>query len=238
MMKKIIFFLSIAALIVLMGFIKTNAQSTDTVVLIDGRSPESNKAKEYLLPYLDHFNIPYKVIDLDKKEFDLDLKNFSLVILGHPGLNTDASCLSKLNKCLAEGIGIVSFDPAFTTGSDASDNKLTTIKANTLKFRTSLHYITQLHGTNDSIRFFNQMSMRAMNSNPSNVLISANNKPFLSYEKKMKANIVHWAGLDWMQTRYCGPLMGLDDCLWRSFVWAARKPICDARTSAYDCYAG
>ncbi len=27
-----------------------------------------------------------------------------------------------------------------------------------------------------------------------------------------------------MKTEYLGPLMGLDDCLWRSIVWVARKP--------------
>ena len=30
--------------------------------------------------------------------------------------------------------------------------------------------------------------------------------------------------MDWMKTSVLGPLMGMDDCLWRSMVWVARKP--------------
>jgi hypothetical protein len=36
--------------------------------------------------------------------------------------------------------------------------------------------------------------------------------------------IVKWNGYDWMFEYYKGPVFGMDDLIWRSIVWAARKP--------------
>ena len=35
---------------------------------------------------------------------------------------------------------------------------------------------------------------------------------------------VQWGSYDWMSHDVLGPLFGLDDLVWRSIVWAARKP--------------
>src|SRR5579863_6088783 len=48
--------------------------------------------------------------------------------------------------------------------------------------------------------------------------------PFVVITKYGAGRAVQWASYDWMSSTIQGPLNGLDDLMWRGFVWAARKP--------------
>jgi hypothetical protein len=55
-------------------------------------------------------------------------------------------------------------------------------------------------------------------------LICAGKYPVVSILNVGLGRVVQWTTTDWMHTAVLGPLGGLDDVLWRSLVWAARKP--------------
>ena len=49
-------------------------------------------------------------------------------------------------------------------------------------------------------------------------------QPFLAATTHGTGRAVQWGTYDWMSYSVKGPLYGLDDLVWRSLVWAARKP--------------
>ena len=49
-------------------------------------------------------------------------------------------------------------------------------------------------------------------------------QPFLAITTYGQGNAVQWGSYNWMSPSVKGPIMGLDDLVWRSIVWAARKP--------------
>src|SRR5207248_2339310 len=60
-------------------------------------------------------------------------------------------------------------------------------------------------------------------SNVTAVALSAA-QPFVTINKFGRGRAVQWSSYEWMSTSVLGPLDGLDDLVWRSLVWAARKP--------------
>ncbi len=56
------------------------------------------------------------------------------------------------------------------------------------------------------------------------VLLTADRRPLMSAMAVGHGRVVQWATSRWLRTNILGPLAGLDDVLWRSLVWAARKP--------------
>ncbi|MGB9746413.1 MAG: hypothetical protein ACPLXM_05745 [Bacteroidales bacterium] len=55
-------------------------------------------------------------------------------------------------------------------------------------------------------------------------LVRTGSLPLVMFSCNDGMKEVIFASTDWMSTNFVGPLMGLDDILWRSIVWAARKP--------------
>jgi len=107
----------IAFILICGGCSREGNVSMDVLVLVHSGCSDYRKAREYLIPYLDHFGIPYRVWDmaiLPPAEDDYDP---ALVILGHPGIavNADTSELAGFIRYMADkGTGTVSFDPFFS----------------------------------------------------------------------------------------------------------------------------
>jgi hypothetical protein len=88
-----------------------------------------------------------------------------------------------------------------------------------------MHYITALHPVGNTITLRTNMTLPGLTV-PSNVMAVALSgaQPFLAVAQYGQGRAVQWSSYAWMPTAVLGPLDGLDDLVWRSLVWAARKP--------------
>jgi len=207
------------------------AISSDVIVLLNSNSPQVTKGTQKLIPYLDHFGISYTTVDLAEGHLPSSSDKPALIIVSHPGIDrggiTMAGALDQyLTKNHELGTGIVSFDPLIPKsllnfkGDEAEMDK----DVGELVFSHEKHYITAYHEPGEVKDLFGYMTLPVMTAVDSKVLLNGNNHPLLVVAEEGPGKIVQWSSQDWMYMSILGPLGGLDDCLWRSIVWAARKP--------------
>ncbi|GAJ14644.1 unnamed protein product, partial [marine sediment metagenome] len=146
--------------------------------------------------------------------------DYALLIVGHD-FEDNQAVLKVLDRFRDTGAGILSFDADILSprGAEAA----TSSKGNIIT-GTNHHYITALHDAPDTISCFSPMNLKVPPDFEGEVLLSASGNPFLIVSESDNKKIVCFTSMDWMRTSVLGPLMGIDDCLWRSMVWAARKP--------------
>ena len=90
---------------------------------------------------------------------------------------------------------------------------------------SALHYITQRHTPDESIGLYSSMTVPGLlPPADAQVLATAGGQPFLVVRTYGQGRAVQWGSYAWMSHAVKGPLHGLDDLLWRSLAWAARKP--------------
>jgi len=210
------------------GCFRHGHQNMDVLVILNSESAEYRKGNEYLLPWLNHFGIPYHVYDVKGHNILPDLSDHSLLILAHPGIlqagnAADSILITGIMAAVDSGTGLVSFDPGCgctisSTGTEAAE----VIKM--AYFPHPDHYITLNHSPHDTIRFFSEMPVKRYQIPNALVLAGSGDIPLLAAKEQGKGKVVCWTSMDWMHSNVLGPLGGLDDCLWRSMVWAARKP--------------
>jgi len=224
-MKKILLFLLVIIPLFHIGCKRELQNNRQVLLVLNSGNPESMKSRQYLMPYLNHFDIPYDTLDVTGKNPPKHLQRYSLIILAHRDISQGHASLGKWKDELAiaarEGTGIVSFDPEFFEGRSSES---LAVNADTLVFTAGSHYITAYHKQDNRLRLFDNLHFLAHENISGAVLISAKEAPFLWTGEPAAGRIVNWASDEWMKTRILGPLGGLDDCLWRSMVWAARKP--------------
>ena len=195
-------------------------QKMGTLVLIDQSDSSSVMAKSYLLPYLDHFGIAYEIADIHTKKLSRSAGDYALMIIGHDMKHPEVA--SKLvRKLQSKGAGLVSFDPDWPFNN--LDKPSTTNNAKSIFFNTG-HYITALHEKTDTIKCSIGLPIRNVSTGTMIPIVFADGRPLILVSATGDRRSVSFTSMDWMKTAYIGPMMGLDDCLWRSMVWAARKP--------------
>lgn len=193
--------------------------------VLNSNQPESKNSVMFLMPYMSHFGIPFDTLDLAKQKLPEDLKQFNLIILSHRDLASSREqkkLKEKISMALKQGCGVVSFDPYFT--ADLNNTDAGSVLVDSIQFNPEKHYITSRHQPGENLKLFGSLELPSLKLEDSNVLISANNQPLLFVQEKSKGRIVQWTSSEWMQLKVLGPLGGLDDCLWHSIVWAAKKP--------------
>lgn len=223
-------FVSIFALYSLCG--RLNAELLEnTLVLIDSNSPQVLEAQQMLIPYLDHFGLPHSVIDINKQELPAFTGNCPLIIIAHDQIAwQNTKLLDRLRKftqqALDKGCGLVSFDrqvPGFFSSS-LPERQLEKTKVTSFRFAKTRHYITERHQPEEILKLFGPTVLHPLSVKGADVLIDGNSCPLLVVSKDPNLRVVQWSSQDWMHTTVLGPMAGLDDCLWRSLVWAAKKP--------------
>jgi hypothetical protein len=70
------------------------------------------------------------------------------------------------------------------------------------------------------------MRVAALASPAEDVFLAAGGCPLLAAHALGAGRVVRWATCRWAHTSVLGPLGGLDGPVWRSLVWAAKKPFC------------
>jgi len=202
---------------------RTDAVSMNALVLVNSDSFDANWGREYVIPYLEHFGVPYKVCDLAKKPLDPNIRQYSLLIAAQQQLTIKHSDIMEIDAAVESGCGLVSFSFVLPRLL-ANTVDVLCFPAKALDFNDVNHFITAQH-KRAKFRLFSQMTLPGGQDVNGTVLIKGDGgQPLLIVTQRGRGRIVQWTGQAWMSPRVLGPLGGLDGCLWRSIVWAARKP--------------
>lgn len=203
----------------------------NVLVLLNSTSPGFREGSEVILPYLDHLGLPYTIIDVSRSPLPAEIENYSLIVIAHRLIDPHNTRLGKAGQksvldAVNKGCGLVSFDPAFFGSLDLrmTQNKTRGSKAETIEIRPIPHYITTRHPAGETLSLVQPMHVPVLDATPDAVLLNAGDRPLLIVAGIGSGRIVQWATLAWLKSSILGPLAGLDDILWRSLVWAARKP--------------
>lgn len=207
---------------------KEAVNASDVILLVNSNTPEKSVATEKVIPYLNNFGVKFTTVDVATEEISSKTADPALIIIGHSGITTGitVSLENYLNQCQAKGTGILSFDPLMPANllSASTEGLQKDPDVGALRFSDETHYITGYRNPGETKELFGYMSLPKMTVNEGQVVISGNDLPLLVVSSKQKGKVAQWASQDWMYYSILGPLGGLDDCLWKSIVWAARKP--------------
>jgi hypothetical protein len=216
----------------------------DAVVLVNSSSPKYVDFQHYLQPYLDNFGVPYTILDIATNAVGTNVGRYALIIVGHGqldanNLHLDGIAQDNISMAVSNGTGLVNFDGALAAGGSpnyqfvqnifgfgyGAPSAGTNVAFPPTEPLSQMHYITARHQTNETLVLSNVMTLANLTLSPNATAVAlSSGKPFVAVTKFGQGRAVQWASYDWMSTSVQGPLNGLDDLVWRSFVWAARKP--------------
>ena len=198
--------------------------SMDALVLVNSSSPSYPQGTDFVLPYLDHFGVPYTLWDINRAPLPAGLGEYALLVIAHPQADPQGHQFprQRLLEAIKTGAGLVTFDPALGLKPLLDHVKPAEAGSDIIVAFSRPHPITSRHTTNETIPLSAPLRLTPISSEE--ILLTAGSAPLLSISSLGAGRIVQWASADWMDTHYLGPLGGLDDVLWRSLVWAARKP--------------
>lgn len=202
----------------------------NALVIVNSASPAYPEGRTRVLMFLDHFDVPYTLVDLLYQPLPPNFSEFPLWVLAHPQLDPAYKRLgragwSQVRQAVQTGSGVVSFDPQLSAYlADAHETTLVIPgrEVSSLTIASTGHYITANHSAGQVYQLDQPVPAPQLPGQP---LVRAEGRPFLSFSVD-GGRLVHWASTAWMDTHVLGPLAGLDDLFWRSLVWAARKPFC------------
>ena len=244
---------SVGLVVLLMGLAQSAAsvtapRSADTVVLVNSASGRYLEFRNYIQPYLDHFGIPYSVLDVRTNEIGTNIADSALIVIGHAQLDTNHVYFSPTEQsnvvdAVVAGTGLVNFDSVlsgsgvvtnyqyvqdifgFSYPGGSTGNFIYSAGFFATEPTNGLHYIVTRHPTNSEIAFRMPISLLRVDAPAGvKVLSRAGGQPMIAVRSLGDGRAVHWGSYDWMNTEVKGPLGGMDDLIWRGLVWAARKP--------------
>jgi hypothetical protein len=212
----------------------------DALVLVNSSSSNYADFQRFVQPYLDHLGVPYSVHDIASVPLSSEIGDHALIIVGHrlldPTGNTlDSAEQSAITLAVQQGTGLVNFDNRLTlTGTTPRYSFIQTIFNFTYGNATSgrsvafpsgtAHFITENHAGGSSI-YTEYMNLAGiLGSGTSTVVATTGTQPFLATATFGNGRAVQWGTYNWMSHPIKGPMSDLDDLVWRSFVWASRKP--------------
>lgn len=214
---------------------------TDALVLVNSNSASYADFAHFIQPYLDHFGIPYTILDIATEAVPVaDIGDYAVIIIGHREIdiaNTylDATEQEAITLAVSAGTGLVNFDNELS--SDGVGGRYGFVddifiysytpgaSAGGVDFPlTPLHYITSAHTPESSISTGSMTLVDVTAPWDITPIATSGNLLFLGITTHDSGRAVQWGSYDWMSHAVKGPLFGLDDLVWRSIVWAARKP--------------
>ena len=216
-------------------------------------SPSSpGEYQRYLERYLEHLQIPYRVVDTATQAPPTDLGMVQLIVAGHTGLSLSAAWQQAILQAVQGGSGFVNFDADPTigtyshmkgifgaTGSQVGAGAtVIAIPSAVMPDGATPHYIAgmkiRLQNTppGDIIFSFHTDANGTQQVATPTVLLGAQgtvialigNSPLILATQTGGGRAVDFTTYDFMHPDRFGFMMGIDDLVWRSMVWAARKP--------------
>jgi uncharacterized repeat protein (TIGR01451 family) len=219
------------------------APSLGALVLVNSTSAAYTDFQHLIQPYLDHFGVPYDVLDIATTPVTAAVQNYALIITGHRQIDTSGTYLDSTEQgylsaaVTVGGSGLINFDNDLT--ADGLTARYAFIQAifnytystastgTSIVFTPNAHYITARHAANETIATNNGAPLGLAGivlPGDATALATSNSVPFLAVRTSGAGHAVQWGSYDWMPASIRGPVYGLDDLIWRSMAWAARKP--------------
>jgi len=215
----------------------------EALVLVNSDSSSSKDFDEFIRPYLEQFGVPYTTLDIAHAPVDASLADYALIIVGHQHLDPTGRYLSAdeqaaISSSVRAGTGLVNFDSdlwahgvpryqfvrdilAITPGAASVES---TISFPAVVPSGGMHYITAAHQPGEVLKA-GEMQLAGFGlPKSSQAVVLAGNTPLVSVTEFGAGHAVQWASYEWMSHSVLGPMHGLDDVVWRSTAWAARKP--------------
>ena len=215
----------------------------ETVVLVNSASINYTDFTYYIQPYLDHFGVPYRVLDIAAEAVPPSVGEYALIVIGHRNLDPahlylDATEQSYISAAVFAGTGLVNFDNVLTQGG----SPLYTFVQNIFRFSyttSTPHNQVEIHTDVPSPWNYivaaqptGAVYLMDQNISPTGVvpptdgvtLATVNGQPLLVAVPYGQGRAVQWASYDWLNWRTWGYVHGFDDLVWRGMVCAARKP--------------
>lgn len=216
-------------------------RNAGAVVLVNSQSPDYAEFQELLAPYLVQFGVPYTVTDISSGR-SATLPGAALYILGHRGLDPARRFFDhRLERALLEavrgGAGLVSFDGVLAAGRGKERKPLYSWPQEIFGFTYApgveaaeiaidgAHFITAQRPVPRSVKLKAPLTVpHATPAGQPSVLARAGGAPLLIAALYGSGRAVQFTSFDWVRPEIEGRIYGLDDLVWRSLVWAARKP--------------
>jgi hypothetical protein len=201
----------------------------NALVVINSLAGTARFFNQTLLPWLEHYGVPYVVVDLAHDPLPPDAGQHPLIILGQPGLDDEgvrlgAQGLDLLRAAVAEGSGLVSFDPALSCRlADTPAGE--TAHATRLQVNAG-HPVTARYTPGQELALVAALDLAPIPPGETLVAAAEGGQALLVARTAGQGREVHWAAVEWMDSGVLGAMAGLDGAFWRALVWAARKPFC------------
>lgn len=211
----------------------------EALVLLNSNCPAYLDFQHYLQPYLDQFGIPYTLLDIATTAVGPEVNTYAVLIIGHRRLDPnnlylDSTEEANLTTAVTRGTGLVNFDNDLATEGVPHYTFIQTLfgfgyappspRSDITFPAPQAHYITERHTPGETIKT-GAMTLGGLRlPDGMTTLALSGHEPFLAVATPGEGRAVQWGTYDWMSHAVKGPVFGLDDLVWRSIVWAARKP--------------
>ena len=225
---------------------RVGAPSLGAVVLVNSHSAAYGEFERYIRPYLDNFGVPYTLLDIATTAVGTEVADYALVIIGHRQLDLGSTCSgspcldsieqANLGDAVNTGTGLVNFDDDLSADGATARYQFiqdifgfgyvpAPVGSGVLFGSTAAaHFITARHQNSELIGTGNMTMAGITLPGDATVLATTGSSPFLAVRVHGQGRAVQWGTYKWMSHSVKGPIFGLDDLVWRSLVWAARKP--------------
>jgi hypothetical protein len=218
-------------------------QSAGAVLLVNSTSARYADAQRYVRPYLDHFGVPYAVLDIATASVGPEIASQALIVVGHAALDPghvylDATEQANLSNAVRQGSGLVNFDYDLTP--DGSTPRYQYVQdifgfgyrpgggGDGVLFTSDAprHYVSNRHAAGEIVaaRYMSATALDVPASADVLARIQMTGDPLLVVTSYGLGHAVQWASYDWTSYSTLGPMYPMDDLVWRSLAWAARKP--------------
>lgn len=222
------------------------------LLIINNGSASYNDFSNYIRPYLENFGIPYDIYDEPTPNNLPELTDYSLIILGHRNIYDGITVQYPVVQVLSAingGVGLISLDPHFfdySVGTLSSSIAPVSLSASTINIINTSHFITSYHADDafnlplveGGSEYSNNYDVITLNSPMSvsqntelingtdlaSLTVSGNTASLIEVSEYGLGRIVKWNDYDFVFDEVLGPVFGMDDIIWRSIVWPARKP--------------
>jgi len=218
------------------------ARDAAAVVLVNSQAASRMDFDHFLKLYLEYFDVPYRVLDMAGGGLPGGWEQAALVIAGHDG--SLQSLTDRDREHIAEyvrtGGGLFLFDTALfpASGSHLGGQLLSlqpggpgiVDEAVAIEPADLKHYITALKADRPALKTVPARRVKfevpgvAGLGDQAKVLMKIGGKPLLISGTYGQGRIVQWTTYRWLDPNVLGFFNGLDDIVWRSLVWVARKP--------------
>ena len=222
---------------------QTQTLRADAIVLVNSASADYADFAFYIRPYLDHFGVPYTLLNLAAAPVPTDLSAYALIIIGHRRLDPqqaylDATEQERIVTAVRGGVGLVNFDNAL---ADAGYSPLYpyvqeifgfgytgSVAASAVAVSSAAAvggYIVAAQPPNATYTLNAGITPAGVMPPPTaSTLVTVGDQPLLVAITSGQGRAVQWTSYEWLRMDIWGYMRGFDDLVWRSLVWAARKP--------------